>query len=54
MLMGGVRKIQPLDHLFAIRVNDRLIKELKELDTLGQSLMRILRGMTILTTFGRH
>ena len=41
MLIGSIQKIQPLNDLIAARVNGRLRrKELKELNTLGQLLMR--------------
>ena len=51
MLIGSVQKYIPSIILLQLEWMVDCSKELKELYTLGQLLMRILRGMTILTTF---
>ena len=35
MLIGSVQKIQPLNNLIAIRVDDRLLKRVKKMEYLG-------------------
>ena len=47
ILIGSILKLQPLNNLIAIRVNGRLLKRAKII----KLLMRILCGMTILSTF---